>query len=219
MKTLYRTRYIAMAALVFLAAAFVIFSGCSSQHAATAPAAPSAPAATTAPAGASAQVTGGGTTVLSLPHGVSLALPAGWQRDDTVKSGVRDYGRDTENIANFHSPTIPGGDRTTWNTLSIDFDRDPEADFEGYFNTATMAVEKTYHTETMVSLHSSTMDISGHKAYELRFDAYQVRGYYFFTRTDSGIYIFAFKGPDRQPGVTKLQDDALDMAKSIQISP
>jgi hypothetical protein len=150
---------------------------------------------------------------------VSLSLPGSWQQDNTVKTGVRDSGRDTENIANFHAPTVPGGDSKSWNTLSIDFDKNPGADFEGYFNTATLAVEKTYHTETMVSLHSSTMDISGHKGYELRFDAYQVRGYSFFTRTDSGMYIFAFNGPDRQRGVTKLQDDALDMAKSVQISP
>lgn len=186
----------------------VLFAGCSSQ--------PAAPSATPA---APATATGSGTSDFSLPYGVNLSLPGSWQRDDAPKSGVRDYGRDTVNIANFHSPTTPSGEKALWNTLSIDLDRDPGTDFEGYFNNATLAVEKAYHTEAMVSLHSFTMDIAGHKSYELTFETFGVKGYYIFTRTDNGMYIFAFRGSDKLPGANVLRDDVLDITKTIRISP
>jgi len=213
MKALYTTPCIAAAALLILLAAAVLLAGCASQ-----PAAPATPAAT-APATAAAPAAGRDSNTYSLSNGVTITLPAAWQQDNTLETGVRDYGRDTMNIANFYAPTVPGGAPSTYNTLHIDIDRNPGPDFEGYFNNATLAVEKTYHTETMVSLHSYPMDIAGRKGYELTFDAYQVRGYYIFSKTDNGMYIFAFRGSDREPGVTQLRDDVLDIYKTIQISP
>ena len=46
-----------------------------------------------------------------------------------------------------------------------------------------------------------------------------MRGSYIFTSTKNGMYIFAFRGPNKPVPVQTLQAEKVDMYKSIRISP
>ena len=202
-------------AIVVLVVVSVLFAGCSSQPAGQ-PATPQA----TQPAGipasqAAATATTAGLTTASLPYGVSLSVPAGWTRDDSHTSDVRDYGMTTVSIARFTSP----GDASSSTTLSIDIDQNPGSDFEGYFNRATLAVEKLYDTADHGHAKSGTLQVSGYKSYELDFDSLDVKGSYVFTSTDKGMYIFAFKGQNKPVPVHMFEGQITDMIKSITITP
>ena len=212
-------------AVIVLVAVSVLFTGCTSNSGQGIPAPVSTPALTStsgqagtpAPVGTSAPV---GTNVsASLPYGVTISVPAGWTRQDVLKSGVRDYGTTTLNIANFYSPNTISGDQSSYVALSVDVDQDPGADFEKYFNNATLAVGKTYGVPTMIEAHSYTLTISGYKSYELDFRTPEVKGTYIFTSTENGMYIFAFKVQNKPMAVQAFQDAVVDIYKSIRISP
>ena len=155
----------------------------------------------------------------SLPYGVTISVPADWTRQDVLTSGVRDYGTTTVNIANFYSPNAIPGDQASYIALSVDVDQNPGADFEKYFNNATLAVEKTYGVPTQVEAHSYTITISGYKSYELDFQTAEVKGTYIFTSTENGMYIFAFKVPNKPLAVQAFQGEIVDIYKSIRINP
>lgn len=224
MKTIYG--YPCILAIVMLVAVSVFIAGCASQPAKqsatqTAMQTVMQPATQTVsqPASQTNPVTSAGTISASLPYGVTISYPGAWKREDVLTSGERDYGRTTLNIANFYSPfTIPG-DTESYNTLSIDLDQDPGTDFERYFNNATLAVGKTYDTGDHGTMKSGTLSISGYKSYEMDFESRTVRGSYIFTSTKNGMYIFAFKGPNKPVPVQTLQDEMVDMYKSIRIGP
>jgi hypothetical protein len=211
MKTFYGYPCIPIA-IVVLVAVSVLFAGCSSQ-----PASP--------PAGQSvsqaAPVTSGATGSASLPYGVSITVPDTWSREDVLTSDVRDYGKRAIRIARFTSPGTPPGDAASTNTLTIDIDQSPGADFEDYFNSATLAVEKTYGTQldSHSIVKSSMLQISGYKSYELDFQTAEVKGSYLFTSTEKGMYVFAFKGPNNRVPVQTLEGQITDIIKSIRITP
>jgi len=177
----------------------------------------------TSPDGTSATVkttAGVSTTVsASLPYGVTISLPGGWTRQDVLTAGVRDYGATTVNIANFYSPNAILGDQTSYIALSVDVDQNPGTDFEKYFNNATLAVAKTYGDPTTVEAHSYTIMVSGYKSYELDFQSAEVKGSYIFTSTENGMYIFAFRVPNKPPVVKAFQDQIVDIYSSIRINP
>jgi hypothetical protein len=202
--------------VVVLVAVSVLFTGC------TQPAGQQTPLETGTPSVTTGQGTPAPVSTMasaSLPYGVTISVPADWTRQDVLKSGVRDYGTTTLNIANFYSPTIIAGDEASYIALSVDVDRDPGTDFEKYFNNATLAVAKTYGTPTTVEAHSYTLTISGYKSYELDFRTAAVKGTYIFTSTENGMYIFAFKVPNKPMVVQEFQDTIVDIYKSITISP
>lgn len=216
MKTIYG--YPCIPAIVMLVAVSVFFAGCVSQPVKQ-PATQTVTQTASQPASQTTMVTGAETITASLPYGVTISYPSTWTRENVLTSGERDYGRTTLNIANFYSPfTIPG-DTESYNTLSIDLDRDPGTDFEGYFNQATLAVGKTYDTGDQGIVKSGTLSVSGFKSYELAFESRTVKGNYIFTSTKDGMYIFAFRGPNKPVPVQMLQEEMVDMYKSIRISP
>ncbi len=203
-------------AVVVLVTVAVLFTGC------TQPAGQQTPQATGPPGGNSGQ--GAPAPVrtnvsASLPYGVNISVPADWTRQDVLTSGVRDYGTTTVNIANFYSPGAIPGDQASYIALSVDVDQNPGADFEKYFNNATLAVGKTYGVPLLTDAHSYTITISGYKSYELDFQTAEVKGTYIFTSTENGMYIFAFKVPNKPLAVQAFQGAIVDIYKSIRINP
>ena len=208
-------------AVVVLVAVSVLFCGCSS------PADQQIPAVTQSPGGTPGQGPGGTASTpapastevsSSLPYGVTISVPADWTRQDVFTGGVRDYGTTTVNLANFSSPNAIPGDQVSYTALSIDIDQNPGADFEKYFNNATLAVGKTYGDPTQVEAHSYTITISGYKSYELDFQTNEVKGTYIFTSTENGMYIFAFKVPNKPLAVQAFQKKIVDVYKSIRLN-
>lgn len=201
------------AAVVILVAASVLIAGCAMNTGQGSPAPGSTPAPVKTPAGV-------GTTVsASLPYGVTISVPRGWTRQDVLTAGARDYGATTVNIANFSSPNTIPGDQASYIALSVDIDQNPGTDFEKYFNRATLAVAKHYGEPTTVEAHSYTIMISGYKSYELDFQSGEVKGTYFFTSTENGMYIFAFRVPNKPQAVRAFQDTVVDIYSSIRITP
>jgi hypothetical protein len=215
MKTFFGYPGISVAVVVLVAAA-VLFSGC------TQPAGPQTPLTTGSPAGNSGQGTpapvGTGMNT-ALPYGVNISVPADWTRQDILAIGVRDYGTTTVNIANFYSPDAIPGDPASYTSLSIDVDQNPGADFEKYFNNATLAVGLTYGVPIQMEAHSYTITVSGYKSYELDFQTAEVKGTYIFTSTENGMYIFAFKVPNKPPAVQAFQGEIVGIYQSIRINP
>jgi hypothetical protein len=202
-------------AIIVLVVVSVLFAGCNSQPAGQ-------PAPTQAPVTivAAPPVTVGATGSVSLPYGVSITVPATWTREDIMASGIKDYGRTTTTISWFSSPATIPGDMASMNSLTVDIDQNPGADFEAYFNQATLAVEKSSTTQTNRSLvKSSTLQISGYKSYEPDFQNPDVKGSYIFTSTEKGMYIFSFLGKNEPVPVHALEGDIVDITKSIKITP
>lgn len=200
-------------AIVMLIAAAVLFAGCTAEPEKT-PVSQAAPAASLA-ATTAVPVSG------ALPFGVSLTVPAGWTRGDVMTSDNRDYGRRAVRIATFSSPvTIPGNAESV-NTLDVDLDKSPGADFEAYFNDATLAVGKYYQTQLDPHsiVKSGTIQVSGYKAYQLDFQTGEVRGSYIFTATDRGMYIFSFRGINSRVPVDTLQGEMPGIISSIILTP
>jgi len=201
------------AAVIMLVAASVLFSGCTMNSGQGSPAPGSTPAPVKTPGGV-------GTTVsASLPYGVTISVPGGWTRQDVLTAGARDYGAATVNIANFYSPNTIPGDQASYIALSVDVDQNPGTDFEKYFNCATLAVAQHYGEPTTVEAHSYTIMISGYKSYELDFQSVEVKGSYIFTSTENGMYIFAFRVPNKPQAVQAFQDTIVDIYSSIRITP
>jgi len=202
--------------VVVLVTVSVLFTGC------TQPAGQQTPLATVSPGGNSGQGAPAPVSTnvsASLPYGVTISVPADWTRQDVLTGGVRDYGTTTVNIANFYSPDAIPGDQASYIALSVDVDQNPGADFEKYFNNATLAVGKTYGVPLLTDAHSYTITISGYKSYELDFQTAEVKGTYIFTSTENGMYIFAFKVPNKPLAVQAFQGAIVDMYKSIRINP
>ena len=161
---------------------------------------------TVAPAITNTQVV---TTSAKLAKGVTITYPQDWKKEELSVSGLRDYGRETINIANFFSPDItpdralvaqPNVDKSTYTTLSIDVDPTPVSDFEQYFNLVAIKLQEKYgHID--ITKHNYQLKISesdifpGYKSYQLDFDTANMRGLYIFTNVDGTIHIFAFKNP------------------------
>jgi hypothetical protein len=163
------------AGLVVILALAVFFTGCTQ---------PSSPAPAVTPAPTSGQVSPAGVpspVAASLPYGVTIAVPGDWKQQAALTTGVRDYGKDTTNIANFFSPNEIPGDSASYNSLGIDVDQNVQQDFDTYFNQATIAVGKTYGTQ--MQAHSITLKIGGYDSYELDFQTADVKGTYIFTNT------------------------------------
>jgi hypothetical protein len=203
-------------AIVVLVVITVLFTGCTSPTDTRIPAATGSPGAT-AGQGTPAPVSTSVST--SLPYGVTIPVPADWTRQDVLTVGARDYGTTTLNIANFFSPNAIPGDNASYTSLSVDIDQNPGADFERYFNNATVAVTKTYGDPTTVEAHSYTLPVSGYKSYELDFQTTEVKGTYIFTSTENGMYIFAFRVPNKPLAVQEFQKEIVDMYTSIRINP
>ncbi len=206
-------------AVIVLVVVSVLFSGCTtfSRQGAPVPATPSVSTSTPAPASTSAPV--GTEASASLPYGVTLSVPADWTREDVLTSGTRDYGTTTLNIANFYSPdTIPGNPES-YIALSVDLDKTPGADFEKYFNSATLAVGAAYGAPQLTGARSYTITLSGYKSYELDFEDTKVKGTYIFTSTENGMYIFVFKVPNNPSAVKAFQESNVAILKSIRITP
>ena len=199
-------------AVIVLVMVSVFLGGCTQPAGQPAPANPGqvspAPITTTA-----------GNITAVLPDGVTITVPANWTRHDAGTSGLRDYGATSFNIANFFSPNAIPGDQNSYTTLSIDLDQNPGTDFELYFNNATLAVGKTYGEPIQMSAHSYTITIAGYKSYELDFETAAVKGTYIFTFTDNGMYIFAFKVPNKPLAVRSFQAEITDVYKSIRLIP
>jgi hypothetical protein len=201
--------------MILLLSLAVLSAGCTSP---AAPAAPATAAPTSVPVPAApVQTTTVPMITTNLPSGVTISYPADWERQDVLTSGVRDYGKDTVNIANFFSPNVIPGDTRSYDSLSIDLDRNVAVDFDTYFNQATLAVGKTYGTQ--MEAHSYTIKIGGYDSYELDFLTKDVKGTYIFTKVDGSIYIFAFKGPNKPLVITALSDEIVGIYKSIQLNP
>jgi len=210
-------------AIVILVAVSVLFSGCSSPtdqriSPVTAPFGGTATPSYGGTAGGTPAPSGNGVSA-SLPYGVTLTVPADWTRKDVMADGVRDYGAATLNIADFYSPYAIPGDWSSYVALSIDVDRNPGTDFEGYFNNATVAVQKTYEAHTHVEIHSYFRKISGYKSYELDLLTGQVKSMYIFTSTENGMYIFTFKVPNKPLAVQAFNSAVVDICQSVRINP
>ena len=203
-------------AVVVLVTVSVLFTGCTQSATRQTPLATVSPGGTT---GQGAPAPAGTNVSVSLPYGVTISVPADWTRQDVLTSGVRDYGTTTVNIANFYSPNAIPGDPASYIALSVDVDQDSGADFERYFNNATLAVGKTYGEPIQMEAHSYTITISGYKSYELDFLTSDVKGTYIFTSTENGMYIFAFKVPNKRLAVQAFQEEIVDIYKSIRINP
>ena len=203
-------------ALVILIAVSVLFSGCAL------PVSRQTPPTTSIPAGNTLVVTTAPVSTLvnaSLPYGVTLSVPADWTRENVFTIDVRDYGTETINIANFYSPQTMPDNPESYVSLSIDVDRNPGADFEGYFNNATLAIGHIYGLPSQIEAHSYTIMISGYKSYELDFQSAVVKGTYIFVSTENGMYIFSFKAPNKPQAVQEFRDEVGDIYKSIRINP
>lgn len=169
-----------------------------------------------------------GMTTADLAHGITISYPVDWRKEETDVKILRDYGRNVINIANFYSPDIrsdrafaaaPNPDKSKNTILSIDVDPAPVADFERYFNLATLAVQNRYQsveiTKRNVVLRLSITNTfsAGYKTYELDFDTPDRRGRYLFANVDGTIYIFAFRNP------SPYSKEIEDIYKSIVIEP
>jgi len=204
------------AGILLILALAVLFAGC------TQPATTQSTAITTTPTAtqglkAPIQATVAPLNTASLPYGVTITYPNNWERQDVLTTGVRDYGRNTVNIANFYSPNMIPGDTSSYDSLSIDVDPNVQEEFDNYFNQATLAVGKTYNPQ--MEAHSYTLKISGYTSYQLDFETKDVKGTYIFTKVDGSMYIFAFKGPAKQVVSQALSGEIVDMYNSIQLNP
>jgi hypothetical protein len=169
-----------------------------------------------------------GMTTANLDYGVTISYPVDWRKEDKGVTIVRDYGRTVINIANLYSPNIysdrinaagSNPDKQKYTSLTIDVDPVATADFERYFNLATLAVGNRYAdleiTKRNVVLRISITNAfpAGYKSYELDFDTEDMRGKYIFTNVDGTIYIFAYRNP------SPYSKEIEDIYKSIVITP
>lgn len=163
---------------------------------------------------------------VSLSNGVTVTYPGDWEKEiPGMNLSMRDYGRETYNIANFYSPDVlvlskrwnqsqPNVDQSKYTVMSIDVDPVQVTDFETYFNLATLDLQK-YYGSIDITKHDFNQKISGYKAYRLDFDTpTAMRGSYIFTNVDGTMYIFVFKNPSLYSGEI---DDLLDTIKIVSM--
>lgn len=201
------------AGVILLLAISVLFTGCTQPSGSAITVSPTADPGLKAPVHTVAIP----PVTANLSYGVTISVPHDWERQDVMAYDVRDYGKNTLNIANFYSPNESPGDSSSYNSLSIDLDPNVQEDFDTYFNQATLAVGKTY--DPQMQAHSFALKIGGYDSYELDFQTKDVKGTYIFTKADKSIYIFAFKGTTKPLAVNALSDEIVDIYKSIQLNP
>lgn len=168
-----------------------------------------------------------GMTTVVLDHGVTVSYPVDWNLEKKGGYVVRDYGRNVIHIADITSPDItsdraasaaPNPDKSRYTTLSIEVDPVATADFERYFNLATLAVDNRYESveitkrNVVLRISITNKNPAGYKSYELDFDTDTMRGKYIFTNVDGTIYIFAFRNP------SPYSKEIEDIYKSVIIS-
>jgi hypothetical protein len=219
----------AIHAVLALAVVFVIlFMGCilpqqAPAQATAATPVPTAPAATVATEATSAPIATASevpTVTGNLPYGVTIAYPQNWERKDVSTSAVRDYGRNTVNIANFFSPDAIPSDSESYTTLGIDIDQSPDTtDLEQYFNLATVGLGKYYGSSFDITKHSYQLKISGYKSYELDWQTKDEKGLYIFTEAKGDVYIFAFKSPNKPMASGAYSAEIEQMYKSVSLNP
>jgi hypothetical protein len=204
------------AGIIVVLALAVVFTGCTQPSQAPAVTAPTTGQASPAPV----QPAGTSLVPASLPYGVTISVPGDWEKHDVLTTGVRDYGKDTLNIANFFSPDEIAGDTQSYNSLSIDVDQNFQGDFTGYFNNATLALEDAYGHPTPINAQTYAMKISGYDTEELSFVSNTVKGTYLFANAGGTMYIFSFKSPiTKRPAVDAFSAEVPGIITSIQLTP
>lgn len=160
------------------------------------------------------------TITENLPYGITLSHPPDWVLEETGVPVTRDYGREVISIANLFSPEIPPWRRMAGNNpdpsdhtiLTVDVDENGGTDLEGYFNRATVALQRGYGSID-ITRHNFQLSIAGSRAYRLDFDAKDLRGTYIFTRAGGRVYIFSFSNP------TPFSSEIEEMVRSIALAP
>jgi len=163
---------------------------------------------------------------VSLSNGVTVTYPSDWEKEIPDESySMRDYGRETYNIANFYSPDVlplskrwnqsqPNVDKSNYTVMSIDVDPVQVNDFERYFNLATLALQNKYGS-IHITKHDTDEEISGYNSYRLDFDTPGgMRGTYIFTNVDNSMYILVFKNPSLFSAEI---DEILDTVKIVSM--
>ena len=155
-------------------------------------------------------------------YGISLAYPSDWQMQGSGDLALRDYGKTTANLVNLFTPGTG-----SYAIFSVDIDPAPTSDLEAYFNSAVVALQKTYPKLTLNG-HNAQLRVSGKNAYRVD---YQVPtegtsqtsyGFQVYTIVDNTPYIFTYQAQNLVP-TDKVYNDNLDDAqaiiKSVSISP
>lgn len=221
-------RFLWVHAVLALAAVFaVLFMGCTAPQQASSPTVAASPVPTAFTAAATEATSAPIATVsevplltANLPYGVAITYPQNWERKDVGTSEVRDYGRNTVNIANFFSPDALPGDSESYTTLGIDIDQSPDVtDLEQYFNLATVGLGKYYGPSFEITKHSYQLKISGYKSYELDWQTKDEKGLYIFTEAKGDVYIFAFKSKNKPVASGAYSAEIEQMYKSVGLNP
>ena len=215
MKTFYRYPCISLAVIV-LVVITVIFTGCTSPTDQKIPAATPSPGVT---AGQGAPAAAGTKVSASLPYGVTISVPADWTRQDVLTSGVRDYGATTVTIARFSSPNAIPGDSASHTSLSIDIDQNPELTLRSTSTTRPLPWQRPTAIPQQWRPTVTPYQYPVINRTELDFTSAEVKGTYIFTSTENGMYIFAFRVPNKQRAVRAFQTEIVDIYTSIRIIP
>jgi hypothetical protein len=162
------------------------------------------------------------STYTNSPYGITLQYPKDWEAQEAGDLAVRDYGKETINIVNFYSPG-----KDSYVTFSVDVDPSTTTDLEKYYNTAIIALQKSYpHWE--MTKHNAQLKVSDNFAYRIDYRISHEDS----TKTDYGLqvytivkgtpYIFTYQAKDLTPTdetYTANLDEAQDMIKSVSITP
>jgi len=161
-------------------------------------------------------------TYTNSQYGITLSYPKDWEAQEAGDLAVRDYGKETINIVNFYSPG-----KDSYVTFSVDVDPSTTTDLEKYYNTAIIALQKSYpHWE--MTKHNAQLKISDNFAYRIDYRISHEDS----TKTDYGLqaytiikgtpYIFTYQAKDLTPTdetYTANLDEAQAMIKSVSITP
>ena len=161
-------------------------------------------------------------TYTNSQYGITLSYPKGWEAQEAGDLAVRDYGKDTINIVNFYSPG-----KDSYVTFSVDVDPSTTTDLEKYYNTAILALQKSYpHWE--MTKHNAQLKISDNFAYRIDYRISHEDS----TKSDYGLqaytivkgtpYIFTYQAKDLNPTdetYTANLEEAQAMIKSVSITP
>lgn len=161
-------------------------------------------------------------TYTSPAYGLTLSYPKAWQAQESGELAMRDYGKTTTNIVNIFSP---GTD--TYVTFSVDVDPNQTSDLEQYYNSAVIAIQKTY-PGLQLTKHSAQLKVSDNYAYRADYQyshTDSVRkdyGFQVYTIVDKTPYIFTYQVQNLTPTdktYANNLDEAQDIVKSVTITP
>lgn len=208
----------------------IIAAGCVTPATPAATPAPTLPATTTpqmtaeetaVPAAATATPLQYATYTCST-YGLSLSYPTDWQLQGSGDLAPRDYGRTTYNLVNIFSPGTG-----TYAIFSVDVDPTTTSDLEAYFNSAVIALQKTYPKMTLTS-HSAQLKVSGKNAYRVDYQyptegtSQTSYGFQVYTIMDKTPCIFTYQAQNLVPTdkvYNNNLDDAQAIIKSVSFSP